>query len=162
MAQTQQQLIAQEQRQASCLTRACTPEPSESVSPQKLRALQETLQDLHAEVAELRGIIHQKNAELDSLHRCGHVCNNVELQLDTWYYLAAYFLSKLNVSWCYGLSQQARRNLWCIAAQGVAICHRSASHPSSYPICRIIAATLNRDHHTTSPAACAHKTTLQL
>ena len=30
------------------------------------------MQDLHAEVAELRGSVYQKNAELDSLHRCGH------------------------------------------------------------------------------------------
>ena len=35
------------------------------------------MQDLHAEVAELRGIVHQKNAELDSLHRCDHAQTQV-------------------------------------------------------------------------------------
>lgn len=88
MAQTQQQLMAQEQRQAGCPTKGYSHEPSESVSPQKLRALQETLQDLHAEVAELRGIVHEKNAELDSLHRCGQPSGAT-----AWHCLAAHFLS---------------------------------------------------------------------
>ena len=71
LAQTQQQLVAQEQRQAgSPPAGGGGPEPPDSVSPQKLRALQESMQDLHAEVAELRNIVHAKNVELDTLHRC--------------------------------------------------------------------------------------------
>lgn len=62
--------MAQEERQAGSPKGGCGPEPLHSVSPQRLRALQESMQDLHAEVAELRNIVHQKNAELDTLHRC--------------------------------------------------------------------------------------------
>ena len=72
LAETQQQVVAQKQHQTGLPTRSCSPEGLDSVSPQKLRALQETMQDLHAEVAELRAIVHQKNAELDTMHRCGH------------------------------------------------------------------------------------------
>lgn len=77
LAQTQQQLAAQQQRQIGSSARGYSPEPLESVSPYKLRALQETMQDLHAEVAELRGTLHQKHAELDSLQRCGHAQHQV-------------------------------------------------------------------------------------
>lgn len=72
-AQAQQQLVAQEQHQAGSPAGGSGPEPPDSVSPQKMRALQESMQDMHAEVAELRNIVHQKNAELDTLHRCLHM-----------------------------------------------------------------------------------------
>ena len=69
LAETQRQLLAQDGQQTGLPVRDSSPVRLDSVSPQKLRALQETMQDLHAEVAELRATVHQKNAELDTLHR---------------------------------------------------------------------------------------------
>lgn len=69
LAHTQQQLLVQNEMQFRSPVGEPSPERLDSVSPQKLRALQETMQDLHAEVAELRATVHQKNAELDTMHR---------------------------------------------------------------------------------------------
>jgi len=69
LKETQHQLLIQGERQFRSPPRGLNPEHVDTISPQKLRAMQETMQDLHAEIAELRGTIYQKDAELDTLHR---------------------------------------------------------------------------------------------
>ena len=76
LAEAQQRLLVREQ-QGESPTRGGSLVHGDSVSPQKLQALQATMQDLHAEVAELRAIAHQKNAELDTLHRCVYCSNEL-------------------------------------------------------------------------------------
>ena len=69
LADTQQQLASQRDLQSRAARRADRPDHADSVSPQKLSALQQSMHEMHAEIAELKSTLYQKNAELDSLHR---------------------------------------------------------------------------------------------
>ena len=40
-----------------------------SISPKRFSALQQNMQDLHADIAELKNTVFQKDAELEMLHR---------------------------------------------------------------------------------------------
>jgi hypothetical protein len=69
LEETQQQLLITDDRRYSLPVRGRSPERADTVSPQRLRAMQEIVQDLRAEIADLRGTVYQKDAELDTLHR---------------------------------------------------------------------------------------------
>ncbi|DBA90582.1 TPA: hypothetical protein ACH3X1_003818 [Trebouxia sp. C0004] len=83
LEETQQQLLIIDDRRYSLPVRARSPERADTVSPQRLRAMQETVQDLHAEIAGLRDTVYQKDAELDTLHRSQDQKGS-ELQAALW------------------------------------------------------------------------------
>lgn len=69
LSETQQQLAQQKRSDINSASELERPSHPNSISPQKLSALQQSMQDLHAEVAELRSTLYQKDAELEMLHR---------------------------------------------------------------------------------------------
>ena len=64
----QQQLLMQDEQQYRSPVRTQSPDRVKHISPQRFRALQEAMQDQHAEMAELRGTLHRKDTELDLMH----------------------------------------------------------------------------------------------
>ncbi|KAL0042654.1 hypothetical protein WJX79_006900 [Trebouxia sp. C0005] len=83
LEETQQQLLITDDRQYSLPVRARSPERADTVSPQRLRAMQETVQDLRAEIADLRSTVYQKDVEMDTLHRLQDQKGS-ELQAALW------------------------------------------------------------------------------
>ena len=68
LAETQQRLLMQGEQQRELHGKSHSPDHGDSVSPQKLEALQEGLRGLHAEVAQLKSMVYEKDAQIHTLH----------------------------------------------------------------------------------------------